>query len=93
MAEIVASHEREESALKVLHKPLPVDPTKATDLVKFRGKPLSDEDRDYLEDLIRGLSIEKSSIREAMGFSLDHAESAPEVTRFLIHFDGIRSLN
>lgn len=61
-------------------KPPLLDPTLPVDLVsKFRGKPLNDDDRDHLESLLRGLTIERSSIREAMGFSLDHSESAPEV--------------
>lgn len=48
---------------------------------KFHGKALSDQDRDHFEDLVRNLTIERASIREAMGFALEHAESAPEVIR------------
>lgn len=40
---------------------------------------LSDSKRDRLEDLLRNLTPERTKIREAMIFCIDHAEAAEEV--------------
>jgi U2-associated protein SR140 len=47
------------------------------------GKPLSDRDRDAFEDILRSLTISRRAIRDAMGFSLDHSESAPEIVQVI----------
>eukprot|EP01127_Copromyxa_protea_P000440 TRINITY_DN1035_c0_g2_i5.p1 TRINITY_DN1035_c0_g2~~TRINITY_DN1035_c0_g2_i5.p1 ORF type:complete len:403 (+),score=97.96 TRINITY_DN1035_c0_g2_i5:428-1636(+) len=79
--------EREERDSKpiILRDPSPEpDPSQPIDLVaRFRGRPLADEARDHLEGLLRALTIERSSIREAMGVALDHSESAPEIVEIL----------
>jgi hypothetical protein len=46
---------------------------------KFKGKPLSEAVRDQFEDILRTLTQERAKIRDAMGFALDHVDSAPEV--------------
>jgi U2-associated protein SR140 len=57
-----------------------VEPLVIPDLsTKFKGKPLTEDERDEFEDILRNLSIERSKIKNAMGFALDHAESAPEI--------------
>jgi U2-associated protein SR140 len=57
-----------------------VEPLVIPDLsTKFKGKPLMEDERDEFEDILRNLSIERSKIKNAMGFALDHAESAPEI--------------
>jgi hypothetical protein len=57
-----------------------VEPLVIPDLsAKFKGKPLTEDERDEFEDILRNLSIERSKIKNAMGFALDHAESAPEI--------------
>ncbi|XP_033637399.1 U2 snRNP-associated SURP motif-containing protein-like [Asterias rubens] len=40
---------------------------------------LSDSQRDKLEEMLRGLTMERSKIAESMVFCLDHAESAEEI--------------
>ncbi|XP_038050336.1 U2 snRNP-associated SURP motif-containing protein-like isoform X2 [Patiria miniata] len=40
---------------------------------------LTDSQRDRLEDMLRGLTLERSNIADAMVFCLDHAESAEEI--------------
>lgn len=42
-------------------------------------RPLSDALRDEFEDLLRGLTLERSMVRDAMGFALDAADCAAEV--------------
>jgi len=65
-------------------EPEPVSVPEPIDLTaKFRGKPLSDPDRDTFEEMLRTISIERTSILEAMGFALEHAESAPEIVEVI----------
>lgn len=42
-------------------------------------RALTDGQRDEFEDMLRALTLERSQIREAMGFALDNAEAAGEV--------------
>lgn len=42
-------------------------------------RTLTDAQRDEFEDMLRALTLERSQIKEAMGFSLDNAEAAGEV--------------
>lgn len=42
-------------------------------------RSLTDGQRDEFEDMLRALTLERSQIREAMGFALDNAEAAGEV--------------
>lgn len=42
-------------------------------------RALTDSQRDEFEDMLRALTLERSQIREAMGFALDNAEAAGEV--------------
>lgn len=47
-----------------------------------RGEPeriLTDSQRDEFEDMLRALTLERSQIKDAMGFSLDNADAASEV--------------
>lgn len=44
-------------------------------------RALTDSQRDEFEDMLRALTLERSQIREAMGFALDNAEAAGEVRR------------
>lgn len=44
---------------------------------------MSDRDREQLELLIHNLTVERSSILEAMGFAIDNAESAAEVVEVI----------
>jgi U2-associated protein SR140 len=44
-------------------------------------RPLSDALRDDFEDMLRALTLERSQVREAMGFALDNADAAGEVRR------------
>lgn len=48
-------------------------------------RALTDSQRDEFEDMLRALTLERSQIREAMGFALDNAEAAGEV-RCLVCF-------
>lgn len=45
-------------------------------------RALTDGQRDEFEDMLRALTLERSQIREAMGFALDNAEAAGEVCYF-----------
>jgi U2-associated protein SR140 len=58
-------------------------PSGTTNTSSPLGKPLGDRDRDEFEDLLRALTISSRRIRAAMGFSLDHSESAPEIVQVL----------
>lgn len=51
-------------------------------------RALTDGQRDEFEDMLRALTLERSQIREAMGFALDNAEAAGEVPlrSWLYHF-------
>ena len=42
-------------------------------------RTLTDLQRDEFEDMLRALTLERSQIKEAMGFSLDNADAAGEV--------------
>ncbi|KAJ7563699.1 hypothetical protein O6H91_03G121900 [Diphasiastrum complanatum] len=46
-------------------------------------RALSDSQRDEFEDMLRALTLERSQIREAMGFALDNSEAAGEVVEVL----------
>ena len=46
-------------------------------------RTLTDAQRDEFEDMLRALTLERSQIKEAMGFSLDNADAAGEVTLLL----------
>lgn len=43
-------------------------------------RTLTDTQRDDFEDMLRALTLERSQIKEAMGFALDNADAAGEVT-------------
>lgn len=45
-------------------------------------RALTDGQRDEFEDMLRALTLERSQIREAMGFALDNAEAAGEVLKW-----------
>ena len=42
-------------------------------------RTLTDSQRDEFEDMLRALTLERSQIKEAMGFALDNADAAGEV--------------
>lgn len=42
-------------------------------------RTLTDAQRDEFEDMLRALTLERSLIKEAMGFTLDNADAAGEV--------------
>ncbi|CAE6095116.1 unnamed protein product [Arabidopsis arenosa] len=44
---------------------------------------LTDSQRDEFEDMLRALTLERSQIKEAMGFALDNADAAGEVVEVL----------
>ncbi|KAK4491032.1 hypothetical protein RD792_001753 [Penstemon davidsonii] len=46
-------------------------------------RTLTDAQRDEFEDMLRALTLERSQIKEAMGFALDNAEAAGEVVEVL----------
>eukprot|EP01018_Ginkgo_biloba_P038453 Gb_01264 [translate_table: standard] len=46
-------------------------------------RPLTDSQRDEFEDMLRALTLERSQIKEAMGFALDNADAAGEVVEVL----------
>lgn len=46
-------------------------------------RTLTDAQRDEFEDMLRSLTLERSQIKEAMGFSLDNADAAGEVVEVL----------
>lgn len=47
-------------------------------------RALTDGQRDEFEDMLRALTLERSQIREAMGFALDNAEAAGEVPHWVM---------
>jgi hypothetical protein len=49
-----------------------------------REQQLSDLERERLEDMLRQLRVERSDIRTAMLFVLDHASSAAEISEVLV---------
>lgn len=46
-------------------------------------RTLTDPQRDEFEDMLRSLTLERSEIKEAMGFALDNADAAGEVVEVL----------
>jgi hypothetical protein len=42
-------------------------------------RTLTESQRDEFEDMLRALTLERSQIREAMGFALNNSEAAGEV--------------
>jgi U2-associated protein SR140 len=42
-------------------------------------RTLTESQRDEFEDMLRALTLERSQIKEAMGFALDNADAAGEV--------------
>jgi U2-associated protein SR140 len=49
-----------------------------------RGREqLSEDQRDDFEDLLRGLTMNRQRIRDAMGFAIDNAEAASEVVQVM----------
>ncbi|KAH8482871.1 hypothetical protein H0E87_030094 [Populus deltoides] len=46
-------------------------------------RTLTDPQRDEFEDMLRALTLERSQIKDAMGFSLDNADAAGEVVEVL----------
>ncbi|KAL2489934.1 RNA recognition motif (RRM)-containing protein [Forsythia ovata] len=46
-------------------------------------RSLTDVQRDEFEDMLRALTLERSQIKEAMGFTLDNADAAGEVVEVL----------
>ncbi|KAJ4958328.1 hypothetical protein NE237_025439 [Protea cynaroides] len=44
---------------------------------------MTDSQRDEFEDMLRALTLERSQIKEAMGFSLDNADAAGEIVEVL----------
>jgi len=46
-------------------------------------KELSEEERDQLEDMLRGMVIERKTIRDGMGFCIERSESALEIAQTL----------
>nr|CAD1840199.1 unnamed protein product [Ananas comosus var. bracteatus] len=46
-------------------------------------RTLTDSQRDEFEDMLRALTLERSQIKEAMGFSLDNADAAGEIVEVL----------
>jgi len=52
--------------------------------VAHEAVELTDEERDAFEDMLRSLTVERSSIRTAMLFALDHAAAAAEISDTLV---------
>ncbi|XP_010273722.1 PREDICTED: protein RRC1-like isoform X2 [Nelumbo nucifera] len=46
-------------------------------------RTLTDQQRDEFEDMLRALTLERSQIKEAMGFALDNADAAGEIVEVL----------
>lgn len=46
-------------------------------------RTLTDPQRDEFEDMLRALTLERSQIKEAMGFALDNADAAGEIVEVL----------
>jgi len=42
-------------------------------------RTLTNSQRDEFEDMLRALTLERSQIKDAMGFALDNADAAGEV--------------
>ncbi|PON68353.1 Splicing factor-like protein [Parasponia andersonii] len=77
--------------------PPPLPTAKSPDLEKESGatyaagrsrrvepeRTLTDSQRDEFEDMLRALTLERSQIKEAMGFALDNADAAGEIVEVL----------
>jgi len=48
--------------------------------VPLQDHGLSEEQRDELEDMLRGLTLEREHVKRAMTFALDNAEAANDVS-------------
>ncbi|XP_047328034.1 protein RRC1-like isoform X2 [Impatiens glandulifera] len=46
-------------------------------------RTLTDEQRDEFEDMLRALTLERSQVKDAMGFALDNADAAGEIVEIL----------
>ncbi|KAJ9167639.1 hypothetical protein P3X46_019256 [Hevea brasiliensis] len=66
-------HEKESGNTYAAGKSRRVDPERT----------LTDPERDEFEDMLRGLTLERSQIKEAMGFALDNADAAGEIVEVL----------
>ncbi|GMJ15828.1 reduced red-light responses in cry1cry2 background 1 [Hibiscus trionum] len=66
-------HEKDSSATYAAGRSRRVDPERT----------LTDPQRDEFEDMLRALTLERSQIKEAMGFALDNADAAGEVVEVL----------
>ena len=49
------------------------------------GKGLNAKELAELKDMLKHLSLRRQDIKEAMGFALDHAESASDVVAAISH--------
>jgi hypothetical protein len=56
-------------------------------------RTLTDAQRDEFEDMLRALTLERIQIKEAMGFALDNADAAGEVSLVMICFGVFLLLN
>ncbi|KNA24038.1 hypothetical protein SOVF_018760 [Spinacia oleracea] len=77
--------------------PPPIPTAKSPDLEKESGttyaagrtrrvepeRTLTDSQRDKFEDMLRALTLERSQIKDTMGFSLDNADAAGEIVEVL----------
>ncbi|XP_057520149.1 protein RRC1-like isoform X2 [Amaranthus tricolor] len=77
--------------------PPPLPTAKSPDLVMESGityagrrgkrvdpeRTLTDSQRDEFEDMLRALTLERSQVKDAMGFSLDNADAAGEIVQVL----------
>ncbi|KAK8553623.1 hypothetical protein V6N13_062420 [Hibiscus sabdariffa] len=68
-----SEHEKDSSATYAAGRSRRVDPERT----------LTDPQRDEFEDMLRALTLERSRIKEAMGFALDNADAAGEVVEVL----------
>lgn len=50
-------------------------------------RTLTDPQRDEFEDMLRALTLERSQIKDAMGFALDNADAAGEVLLHISAFN------
>ncbi|KAK8568518.1 hypothetical protein V6N12_007067 [Hibiscus sabdariffa] len=66
-------HEKESSATYAAGRSRRLEPERT----------LTDPQRDEFEDMLRALTLERSQIKEAMGFALDNADAAGEIVEVL----------
>ncbi|XP_050220458.1 protein RRC1-like isoform X2 [Mercurialis annua] len=69
----IPEHEKESGNTYAAGKSRRVDPERT----------LTDPQRDEFEDMLRALTLERSRIKDAMGFSLDNADAAGEIVEVL----------